>query len=209
MRGRLIAGTPRSPGDLALPLSPPPGAASSPPWAAAGRFYTRLLDEGSHAGPRPSLLPGPPLGPPSLLGSIQQTCVASRPGQPRGRRSPRRPAAPRAVHVPGYSPSLGSWGPPRPPLPPLSSQTAPAPRGLADGRLCLFSHPWIDRSGPMLQCGSSLLESPAVLCQELTLECLNHGGRLAGPWGKGQAVRAVFIGRMEAAALTNWKLAMF
>lgn len=53
----------------------------------------------------------------------------------------------------------------------------------------------------MLQCGSSLLESPAVLCQELTLECLNHGGRLAGPWGKGQAVRAVFIGRMEAAAL--------
>lgn len=108
MRGRLIAGTPRSPGDLALPLSPPPGAASSPPWAAAGRFYTRLLDEGSHAGPRPSLLPGPPLGPPSLLGSIQQTCVASRPGQPRGRRSPRRPAAPRAVHVPGWCTSPGT-----------------------------------------------------------------------------------------------------
>ena len=40
-----------------------------------------------------------------------------------------------------------------------------------------------------------------MLCRELTLECLNHGGRLAGPWGKGQAVRAVFIGRMEAAAL--------
>ena len=36
VRGRLIAGTSLSPSDLALPLSPPPGAASAPSSPAAG-----------------------------------------------------------------------------------------------------------------------------------------------------------------------------
>lgn len=41
-------------------------------------------------------------------------------------------------------------------------------------------------------------QSPAIpylSCQELALESLNHEGRLIGPFGEGQIVRRVFIGR--------------
>lgn len=146
--GRLIAGTPPSPSDLAQPLFPSSGAASSPPTPTAVQHPGVRRGLSPRPG-RPHALPGPlrlslgaptkpswPLDPVSFKGGTAHSTW-----QPRALRAARGRSD-------GSLPSIRGDLLPPPVLPPLSSQTTPAAPGLAGSRLFLFPHPWDGDSRP-------------------------------------------------------------
>lgn len=145
VRGRLIAGTPPSPSDLAQPFFPSPGAASSPPPSPQRRFSTQVCDEGSCPGPRPTTRHRPP--PRAPLGAPTKPSWLLDPVSSKGGTAPQHLATPGALRVArgrSYSslPTFRGDLPPPAVLPPLSSQTTPAALGPAGSQPFLFPHPW-------------------------------------------------------------------